>query len=88
MIRNVLFQALNKRVITEEEKQDLIFNDQVIHTEKKIAQGGHISLQLFNIYLEEALLSNPHLLELLEQKALQAFADDLEVTTSNPQQLD
>ena len=42
---------------------------------------------LFNIYLEEALLSKPILKKVIEQGRLKGFADDIAIVTDSIEEL-
>ena len=48
-----------------------------------IAQGSVLAPYLFNIYLQEALLSDDTLKELIRRKDLLAYADDIAIFTKS-----
>lgn len=64
-------------------QQKVIINDEEIEYKSGVPQGGVLSPVLFNMVLEEALLSKPLTKCLLKSGNLRAYADDLQAQVSH-----
>lgn len=64
-------------------RQLLHLGTEVFDTGKGVAQGSILSPLLFNLVLEEALKTVPHIQNIIKRHDLRAYADDIEVQSSS-----
>jgi len=61
----------------------LEFGGDNVEITRGVPQGGVLSPLMFNVVLEEILLSNPRLKRAIDEGNLLAFADDIFVSASS-----
>jgi len=97
--RAKLLDILYKRARTTEDREiarvimllhrenEICVGNERVNVGYGIAQGSVLAPYLFNIYLEEALLSNSTFRCLIERRDLLAYADDIAVFTKNDSEI-
>ena len=60
-----------------------VCGDLTFDSRKGVAQGSILSCHLFNILLDEALLSSPLLAQMIKREDIRAYADDMVIGSTS-----